>query len=234
MSTSAELVTLVRDVIDLDEDDLPLSLVRTYLRDGYQRVINLERRWPFLETSQTFNTVADQRSYPIAAIGNGTLREIISIVDSSTAGNRLQMIAYDDAERIWIGNLDVASRPLYFAEWAESINLWPKPQIVYPMIVRGYRYPTYEWLTNTLLQVDADVRLHTALAYYAIAMAYKRQEDPELAKMYEESFEDAVQLARKDLMHSPSARPMIYAGGAVTNNDRRWMQELGRAQNWPI
>jgi hypothetical protein len=36
------------------------------------------------------------------------------------------------------------------------------------------------------------------------------------------------------LMHSPSARPMIYAGGAVTNNDRRWMQELGRAQNWPI
>ena len=61
MSTTNELITLIRGIVDLDENDLPTSLLQTYLRDGYDRTINLERSWPFFQTTYTFNSVYGQR-----------------------------------------------------------------------------------------------------------------------------------------------------------------------------
>lgn len=228
MSTSAELVTLVRDIIDLQEADLPISLIRSYLRDGYDRVINLERQWPFLETSTTFNTVVNQREYPISGIGSGTLREVVSMVDTSISGNRLRMIALEDAERIWSGSLDTAARPMYFVEWNNIQFLYPKPDAVYTINVRGYRKQTYTWITDTSLQVDCDDRLHTALAYYALHKAYQRQEDAEMAAIYKQSFDESVTLARRELMRVTSARPAILSGGFPYVSYDRWTQNLGR------
>lgn len=228
MSTTAELTQLVRDITDLDEADLPSALIRTYLRDGFDRFINLERRWPWLETSTTLSTVANQRSYAMSNIASGTLREIVSVTDTSVAGNRLQLIPIEDAERIYNGALDTASRPIYFVEWADNIMLYPKPDTVYPLAIRGYRKPTYTWTTNTTLSPDCDERLHVALAYYAIAQAYKRQEDVELSSTYKQSFDEAVSLARRELMRPSSNRPMVMSRGSANMNWRLYLQELGR------
>jgi len=228
LSTVADLVALVRDITDLDEADLPTSLLRTYFRDGYDRLINLERRWPFFETSVSLETVPEQRDYPMSTIGDGNLREITSIVDTSMAGNRLHLVSIDDAERVWNASLDAPSRPLYFVEWGNAIKLYPKPETVYPLSIRGYRKPTYTWLTNDALQVDCDERLHTAIAYYAISQAYKRQEDNEMSMVYKQSFDEAVALARRDLMRPPSHRPMVYNGGSPGMTERYWLQQLGR------
>lgn len=228
MSTTAELTQLVRDITDLDEADLPSALIRTFLRDGFDRFINLERRWPWLETSATLNTVANQRAYAVSAIGAGTFREIVSVTDTSLAGNRLHLIPIEDAERIYNGALDTPSRPLYYLEWADNIQLYPKPDTVYPLSIRGYRKPTYEWLTNTALSPDCDERLHLALAYYAIAQAYKRQEDSELMAMHKQSYDEAVAIARKELMRPSSHRPMVLSKGSAHLSFRGWLQELGR------
>lgn len=228
MSTSPELVQLVRDIIDLDEADLPISLIRTYLRDGYDRVINLERTWPFFEVSTTFTTVAAQRDYLLSGIGDGNLREITSMVDTSMAGNRLRLISLEDAERIWSGSLDVSSRPLYFVSWGDNYKLFPKPDVAYLIEVRGYRKPTYGWLTDNTSQVDCDDRLHTALAYYALSRSYQRQEDAEMAAMYKQSFDEAVTLARREIMRITSHRPTILSGGYPYPTMNRWLQNLGR------
>ena len=228
MSTTAELTQLVRDITDLDEADLPSALIRTYLRDGFDRFINLERRWPWLETSATLSTVASQRSYAVSAIGAGDFREIISVTDTSLAGNRLHLIPIEDAERIYNGSLDTPSRPLYYLEWAGNIQLYPKPDTVYPLSIRGYRKPSYTWTTNTALEPDCDERLHLALAYYAIAQAYKRQEDSELTAMHKQSYDEAVAIARKELMRPSSNRPMVMSRGAHYLTMRGWLQELGK------
>ena len=228
MSTSTQLVDLVRSIIDLDEGDLPISLVRTYLRDGYDRVINLERTWPFLETSTSFNTVVGQREYPISGIGAGNFREITSMVDTSISGNRLRMIALEDAERIWSGSLDTAARPMYFVEWNNTQFLYPKPDAVYTINVRGYRKQTYDWVNDGNIEVDCDDRLHTALAYYALSRAYQRQEDNEMATIYKQSFDEAVTLARKEIMRITSHRPAILSGGFPYVSYDRWTQNLGR------
>lgn len=228
MSTVAELTAFVRDVMDLDESDLPSSLIRQYMRDGFDRIITLERRWPFYESTTTLNTVAEQRDYAMSSIGSGTLSEIISIVDNSAAGQRLSLISLDEAETVWHGSFDVPTRPLFFAKWGDNIKLFPKPDSVYPLTIRGYRKPTYAWAIDPTLEPDLDYRFHTALAYYAISQAYKRQEDSEMTQQYRSSFDEAVQLGRKEIMHPSSHRPMVMARGNVRPSSKYWLESMGR------
>lgn len=231
MTTTADLVAFVQNITDLDEADVSSDLIVAYMKDGFQRIINLERRWPFLEQTYTLNTVANQRDYALSAIGSGDMREIISFLDNSTSGNRLTLISLDDAEAVWHGSFDTPSRPLFFAEWGDTIKLYPKPDISYPLTVRGYRKANYTWTTVRTQEPDCDERLHDAIAYYAVSQIYKRQEDSEMANMYKQSFEEAVSLCRKELMRPASHRPMIMSRGIVRPSEKYWLQSLGRDMN---
>ena len=98
---SISLTTLrsqVRSMADLDETDLPDSVIDQFAREGFQRIYTLERRWPYLQETYTFNTVAQQREYTISAIGD--IREVISLVDTSASGNRFTLIDHNNAEEV--------------------------------------------------------------------------------------------------------------------------------------
>jgi hypothetical protein len=221
----ADVRTMVRDISDLDTVDLPNSLLDTFVKEAFQRIVALERRWPFFQETYTVNTVIGQRPYTISSIGD--IREIISVVETTASGNRFTQIAYDDAEDIWLGNTDVPGRPYFWAVWDGAIHLYPKPDAVYPLTVRGYRNPTYTWLTNTAVEIDLDGWFHILLAYYALARTYQRQEDNEMAMMYQKSFEEGVAMARRDLMKPASHRPLLLSGGRKYPTMRRWLQTLG-------
>ena len=45
--TAADIRAAVRSITDLDTDDLPDSLLNLYIRDGYYRILDTEKRWPF-------------------------------------------------------------------------------------------------------------------------------------------------------------------------------------------
>ena len=216
---------MVRNISDLDTTDLPNSIIDDAVKEAFQRVIVLERRWPKYQETYTFNTVANQRPYTISTIGD--IREVISLVDTSSAGSRLTMIPYDNAEDIWLGNTDVASRPYFYAVWDGQLHLYAKPDAIYPITVRAYRNPVYTWLSTITDPIDCDEWFHILLAYFVLARVYQRQEDPELSAMYLKSFEEGVAMARRDLMKTPSARPLIVSGGRQYPTMRRWLQTLG-------
>lgn len=224
--TLTTLRSQVRDMADLDETDLPNSLIDQFAREGFQRIYALERRWPILQETYTFNTVANQREYTISTIGD--IREIISIVDTSTQGARLTLIDYNQAEETWLGNLDVPSRPYFYSFWDKKIQLWAKPDIVYPMTVRAFRNPVYTWLTDITENIDLDEFFHAILPYFVLARVYQRQEDAQLAAMYLGTFEEGVAIAKRDLMKASSAQPVIMSGGKQYPTMRRWLQTLGR------
>ena len=224
--TLTTLRSQVRDMADLDSTDLSDAVIDQFAREGFQRIYALERRWPILQETYTFNTVANQREYTISTIGD--IREIISVVDTSTQGARLTLIDYNDAESIWLGNLDVASRPYFYSFWDKKLQLWAKPDIVYPMTVRAFRNPVYTWLSDISESIDLDEFFHAILPYFVLARVYQRQEDSDLANMYLKSFEEGVALARRDLMKASSAQPVIMSGGKQYPTMRRWLQTLGR------
>jgi len=216
---------MVRNISDLDTTDLPNSVLDDFVKEAFQRIIVLERRWPKYQETYTFNTVVNQRPYTISTIGD--IREVISLVDTTTSGSRLTMIPYDNAEEIWLGNTDVASRPYFYALWDGQLHLYAKPDAVYPITVRAYRNPVYTWLTSITQTIDCDEWFHILLVYFVLSRVYQRQEDPELSQMYLKSFEEGVAMARRDLMKTPSARPMLLSGGRQYPTMRRWLQTLG-------
>jgi hypothetical protein len=224
--TLTTLRSQVRDMADLDETDLSNSVIDQFAREGFQRIYALERRWPILQESYSFSTVAEQREYSISTIGD--IREIISVVDTSTQGARLTLIDYNAAEDIWLGNLDVSSRPYFYSFWNKKIQLWAKPDIVYPMTVRAFRNPVYTWLEDTEEEIDLDEWFHAILPYFVLARVYQRQEDSELSNMYMKSFEEGVAFARRDLMKASSAQPVVMSGGKEYPTMQRWLQTLGR------
>ena len=224
--TLTTLRSQVRDMADLDATDLSNTIIDQFAREGFQRIYALERRWPILQETYTFNTVANQREYTISTIGD--IREIISVVDTSTQGARLSLIDFNDAESIWLGNLDVASRPYFYSFWDKKLQLWAKPDIVYPMTVRAFRNPVYTWLTDITENIDLDEWFHAILPYFVLARVYQRQEDSDLANMYMKSFEEGVAFARRDLMKASSAQPVVMSGGRQYPTMKRWLQTLGR------
>jgi hypothetical protein len=224
--TLTTLRSQVRDMADLDATDLSDSVIDQFAREGFQRIYALERRWPILQESYSFSTVAEQREYAISTIGD--IREIISVVDTSTQGARLTLIDYNAAEEIWLGNLDVSSRPYFYSFWNKKICLWAKPDIVYPITVRAFRNPVYTWLDDTEEEIDLDEWFHAILPYFVLARVYQRQEDSDLSNMYMKSFEEGVAFARRDLMKASSAQPVVMSGGKQYPTMKRWLQTLGR------
>lgn len=207
----SEIRAKVREVVDMDTTDLSDALLNMYVVDGFERIIALDRRWPFLEKSWTLTTVTGQASYPLSGIGAGDVREITSIVDNSSGGARLTLIDHADGEALWLGANDVVGVPRHFSIWQQELYLWPKPDSAEQLTLRGYRKPT-AWYQSDATEVDADDRLHQALVYYAIAQVYQLQEELEVSGFYRQSFDESVRLAAADVLRVPSHRPLIFSG----------------------
>jgi hypothetical protein len=207
----SEIRSKVREIVDMDTTDVSDALLKMYIKDGYDRMISLERRWPFLEKSYTMSTVADTKAYQISGIGSGDVREITSVVEGSIGGIRLTLIDHADAEAFWIGTHDTSGRPMHFSVWEQKLYLWPEPNDVYQLSLRGYRKPV-DWTVDDVTEVDADERLHQSLVYYAVAQIYQLQEDVQLARFYRDSFDEAVRLAASDILRVSSHRPLVFSG----------------------
>jgi hypothetical protein len=226
--TASVLRSTVRDIVDLDTEDLPDSLLNLYIRDGYYRILDLEKRWNWLETSFTFSTVANQRAYSISVFTADPISQVVSVVDNVGVGARLDMVGYDMAEQTYIGSYDTSGDPLFYAVWNGSIHLFPKPNDVRVLSVRAYREPI-DWQT-TGGAVDAAPSLHFPLVYYACSRIYQKLEDAQMAAVYKQAFDEGVQLARSSIMKPASHGQLIMAHGQTRGRPtfNGWVNRLGR------
>ena len=218
----SEIRAAARTVTELDVSDVADATIDLYIKDGYDRIIALERRWPFFETNASLTCVAGQRDYPLSAIGPGSWSEIVSLV-GSTPGVRLQLISYDQGEDSFIArNPDYLGQPRYYSVWGGGVQLWPKPDSGYTLQVRGYRKPN-SWHLQDAVEVDCDERFHRSLIYFTVAQLYQLQEDVEMAASYRASFEEAVRLVQADIVKAPSHVPLVLSGGDPIWDKRWWI-----------
>jgi len=230
--TAATLRSTVRDITDLDTEDLSDSLLNLYIRDGYYRILDLEQRWTFLETSFTFSTVANQRAYTISALTADPIASVVSITDATGIGKRLEMVGYDTLEETYLGTYDTSGDPLFYAVWQGKIHLFPKPSTVRTLTARGYREPI-DWVT-TGGAVDASPNLHFALVYYACSRIFQSLEDAAMAEVYKRAFDEGVQLARANVTKPTSHAYTIVSAGRTKGRPtfNGWTATLGRNFDW--
>jgi hypothetical protein len=226
--TAASLRQTVRDIVDLDAEDLPDSLLNLYIRDGYYRILDVEKRWGFLEQTFTFNTIANQRSYAIETLTGEPISQVVSILDNTGIGMRLDMVGYDMAEQTYVGSYDTAGDPLFYAIWGGQIHLFPKPNNARSLTVRAYREPI-DWQT-TGEAVDASPSLHFPLVYYACSRVYQKLEDAAMAAVYKQAFDEGVALARSQIAKPTSHGHLIMAHGQTKGRPtyKGWLQQLGK------
>lgn len=238
-----DIRSLVSQITDLEvgtdvQSDITITLLDTFIREGFQRIVSLNTRWPWFQSTFTINTVAEQREYssgftPVSSTGGTTLgttfasiRELISVVNETDMGNQLIYIDNFAAEKVWVGTNDLSSIPAYFSLWAGSLQLWPKPDDVYSLTIRGYRQPSYAWLTDVGLDVDLNDEFHIMLINFAVARCYQFQEDPELAAVYMNHFDQGVSLARTNIT-APNSNQQIILSGGFQLDPMSWSNYMG-------
>lgn len=228
--TAADIRAAVRTITDLDTDDLPDAILDLYIRDGFYRILDSEKRWSFLEFSFNFSTQTGVRAYDLETVASEPLSQIVSIVDNTNIGYRLDMIGYDEAERTYSGVYDTNGDPLFYAVWGGSIHLYPKPNNSRVLVCRGYREPL-DWQTEGG-DVDAVPSLHFPLVYYACSRVYQQLEDAGMADMYKRAYDEGLAMALKNAVTPNSHNPMILSDGKTRYRPsyKGWLQSLGRHQ----
>jgi hypothetical protein len=228
--TAADSRSTVRSITDLDTGDIPDGLLDYYIRDGYYRILDVEKRWPFLEFSFDFVAQQGVRAYDLETIASEPIGQIVSIVDNQDTGYRLEMIGYDEAERTYSGVYDTTGEPLFFALWAGQVHIYPKPNSNRTLTCRGYREP-FDWQTEGG-EVDASPNLHFALVYYACSRIYQQLEDAAMADMYKRAYDEQVALAGRSTVTPNSHVPLILSQGKTKHRPtfKGWVESLGRAQ----
>ena len=96
----------------------------------------------------------------------------------------------------------------------------------YYISMRVYRQPTFEWLTNTNLDVDLNDEFHMMLCNYVMARIFQFQEDPEMAQVYMNHFEKGVAIARGSLT-APNANQQVILSGGLQRNPYDFQRYMG-------
>ena len=231
-----------------DVDDINQDLVLQFLKEGFQTIVDSEVRWPWFETSyitqisnetyqgsgvingnQTVFTITGA-SAPApyvtlqTAVSMQQIKELINVISIQGSeqyenfGVELIYLGQHQAERWWLGSTNQPGIPAYFSIWSNSLYLWPRPNQLYTLYLRGYRQPNFEWLldsdnSQSLNYVDLDLELQACLISYTMSRIYQFQEDPEMAKVYRDQFVTNLKNYQDYLTAPSSNQPLIYSGG---------------------
>jgi hypothetical protein len=211
--TLSDIRSKIREMADVSSADVSDGLLNLFIRDGYNRIIDLERRWPFLEVSFTLTTVQDQTAYTINDFTSDDIREIASVVDPDHV--RLDFISYEIAEETFETSDSASGRPMFVAYWADKIHIFPSPDGAHQLNVRAYREPN-DWITAGTTP-DGPEAFDLALIDYGVSRVYKMQEAFAASQEFERSFNDTVSFVRRDIMRPETYAPLkLSSGGSVS------------------
>jgi hypothetical protein len=201
-----------RAQMDVDDRDLPDRVLNVYLQEAFDRTMLVTNMWPRNETIWLLSKVNSADTVTLPADLN--LPTILSV---STAHDGYQLVQVNqEAAEANYGTNAAAGRPAYFSVWGTELYLWPPVtrETTYDLVLRGYRQPNWDNAASSI--PDMDARLHIPLCYYALALAYAKEEDEVMEGIYLARWTRDVQQAAKMIMEPKHNRPFVMHGGAPT------------------
>lgn len=201
----------LRDTMEVEQEDWPDALVNASIREGYERIVAKDERWPFYEARWQLAVVEGRSVYELVEVGD--VKEVTSMrLDS---GARMDFTDEDAAEVRWTA----PGSPAEWSRWGGSIKLWPVPSSDAQVEIRGYRTPRV-FLAQSAWVPDLPERFHPLLLDWALGNEYQRQDDTEMMTSYRNKFEEQLTTLHKSSMAVPSPGPLVVAGNA--RKRREW------------
>jgi hypothetical protein len=214
------LKNYVRGHLELDDEDLPDTLLNPYLMDAFERTVAFDNRWPRYEKNWSVALVDGETTISLPADCN--VPSLLSVI-SPADGYRLVGITQENAEAMFLtGHTTIlVGPPVYYSIFGKSdagldqLQLWPSPDVSagpYTLSLRGYRQPVWSEAASTI--PDLDPRLHLCLAYYAMSLAYAQQEDEILEGVYMARWQRDLTQTAKQILAPHRHRPLVMNSGA--------------------
>jgi hypothetical protein len=195
---------LVRTQLDLDDTDLPDTLLDAYIQEGYDRALNLEQRWPFFEHRWTIDVPADGRAMmPV----DSSFIEWMYGADGYLLRKipaRLSLMSHPPG-------LTSNGTPRSWARVYRNLFLTPPPGAAATMTAIGYRNGDTWMEAGASSECDCDRRLHIPICWYACSLGYAQQEDEVLEITYLNRFKESSGQARDAIMRPGPVTPRQVA-----------------------
>jgi hypothetical protein len=199
----------VRQHLDLDESEIPNELLDVWARDASIKISRSRKRWPFFETSWVLTTTSGERDYSLSQL-DPVPDEIVSVVRDD---RRLAFMGRDEAEASYLPYQTSTGFVTYFNVWADTLRLYPTPDMADTLYLRGYR-KVEDWVAGGAGAVpDFPEDFHDAVRLYLVGMAYLQQEDPEMAAQFINAFNAEMDVLKKQYGDAPGAYPLVLGGG---------------------
>ena len=203
----------IRQHLEVDDEELPNTILDVYLRDAFERTLAADNRWPKHEATWELTRLVDEDS--VALPPECLLPSIMSVKDVDR-GYRLAQMTHENAEDSFSTiNGPATGLPIYYSLWARRLYLWPNPEasVEYPLLMRGYSQPV--WSAEASAVPALHESLHLAMCYYAMSLAYAAQEDEILEGVYLSRWDRDVRQQVKMLLQPPTHRPLVLHGGSA-------------------
>ena len=203
-----ELRNYVRNHLEVDDEELPDSLLNVYLQDAFEHTIAFDNRWPRNEKTWTVSKIVGNTT---ATLSDDLL--IPSIMSVTNGIQRLTYLTQENVEQMFSQAAPpTTGTPIYYSVWGRELSFWPSPSVdaSYDVVVRGYRQPV--WTNEASAIPDLDGRLHLALAYYAMALCYSAQEDEILEGVHMSRWDRDLKMFARSILDPPRNRPLVLNG----------------------
>ena len=207
-----ELRDYCRAQMDVDDRDLPDGVLNVYLQEAFDRTMAFTNKWPRNETSWGLSVLSDQPSTTIPADVNIPSIMAVTAVDQ---GYAMVQVEQHLAEQNF-APLNVVSQgtPVFYSVWGDQLYVWPQPLSGAPfdMVMRGYRQPVWDNAASTI--PDLDPRLHVTLAYFALSLAYIKEEDEVMEGIYLGRWNRDLTQQLRSILEPSHQRPLVMNGGS--------------------
>ena len=190
---------MIEEMQDHGFEDTSVQRLTGFLNDAYYDICSREP-WPFLEKSTTVDTVAGTDTLSVPSDFNKALRLVID-----SQAQYLEPARLDDVTSRFAGLLTNTGLPFLYYFIGDTVKVYPIPDSAYTVTLRYMAVPTE--LSNNDDTPILPSRHHRAIVLGALVAAYRMDDDPENAAVFEQQFEKRIATMGEDVWKKQYDRP---------------------------
>lgn len=219
--TRTEIRAFVRDHLDVDDQELPDTLLDFFINDGHFRIDNYSDQWSFRDVEYEFDSEADVAAYDVSSAllrVTGITAPLARIVDISSADDGIIPQAdHHQMRRRFSGSTESAT-PRWWSRRGNDVYLWPTPSAVVTYTIDGYRRSDNSWISDDD-EPDFPEEFHELIGWYALSRGYAQQDDLEASTFFRNEFAQQLKERAKQYLPRHDEGPATIIGDTRSGSD---------------
>lgn len=209
--TVQDLRDYVRVSLDVDEEELPDTLVDAWGQEAQARVILAIPSWHALQANYTLVCTPAVQAYDFTTFSvPDTVAEVLGVEDDNRI---LQPMSHNRAVERFV-NLSTG-RPYVFSIYGDLLYLWPSPGEARTYQIRALREA--QIVFGPADTPDSPPEFHSLIGEYMLARAYEQQDDEIMSQQKFARFEQTLGMLAKNTNRSERAGVRALGRTQISN-----------------